>query len=152
MVPTVPLSTVNTTENSGSHHETPKYTKQNRLRSKNKDGWWDEKRKKNRNSGLAYEYKVKGNLQVIKKAEARKIGPPCKCQKKCFDILGSDAINNIFKDYWALADYNLQTMDLQKKLQSKISKGSEPKMKNVLNRVHIIIMFTTMTKNIKYAR
>ena len=71
--------------------------------------------------------KVKGNLQLIRKAEARKIGPPCKCQKKCFDILGNDAVNNIFKDYWALADYNLQTMDLQKKITKQDIKRKRTK-------------------------
>ena len=111
--------------------EKPKYTKKSRIKPLNKHKWWNENRKIKRNSGQAYEYKVKGNKNIIRKVEARKIGPPCKCKKKCFESLGQEAINTIFHDYWALGDYNLQTADLQTKIEKEDIKRRRPKKTEV---------------------
>ena len=87
-----------------SYNHVYQYTKKSRIKPVHKHKWWTEKKKINRNSGLAYEYKVKGRKDLIRKVPARKIGPPCKCKKKCFEILGQEAVNAIFHDFWELGD------------------------------------------------
>ena len=99
--------------------EKAKYTKKSRNKPLNKHKWYTENKKAKRNSGKAYEYKVKGNKDLIRKVDARKIGPPCKCQNKCFEILGQEAVNKIFHEYWELGNYDLQTKDLQTKIEKE---------------------------------
>ena len=94
----------------------PKYTKKSRVKNRTPKKWWNEQRKTKKNSGEAYPYKVRGNKTMIRHVAAKKVGPPCNCKKKCFDTLGGVAINTIFKDYWGLGTYDLQTADLQKKI------------------------------------
>ena len=54
--------------------EKPKYTKKSRVKPEKKEDWENEDRKIKRNKGQAYQYKVKGNKNLIRKAEARKLG------------------------------------------------------------------------------
>ena len=42
---------------------------------------------------------------------ARKIGPPC--SDGCFVKLGMPAIEEVFKAYWAIGDYNMQNSYIQ---------------------------------------
>ena len=101
---------------SSAPDDTPKFTKKSRVKTRNPKEHFNEMRKTNKNKGLAYKYKVKGNKELIRDVAAKKVGPPCECQKNCFVTLGEDAINTIFDDYWGLASYNLQTADLQRKI------------------------------------
>ena len=107
--------------------EKPKYTKKSRVKPLNKEKWENVSRKIKRNRGEAYEYKVKGNKNLIKKVEARKLGPPCDCKKKCYEMLGQEACNATFHDFWELGDYNLQNSDLQNKIVKEEIKRSRPK-------------------------
>ena len=101
--------------------------KKSRIRSRNKDKWWNVVCKRKRNSGEAYQYKVKGNKELIRKVDTKKVGPPCKCKKKCFEKLGAETINTIFKDFWDLQNYDLQTTDLQKKIEKEVIKRKRTK-------------------------
>lgn len=62
--------------------------------------------KKARNSGLGYE-KLKGKDKGGF-VEEKEVGPDCECPNKCYEKIGGDTIQKIFKDFWALADYNSQ--------------------------------------------
>ena len=52
-------------------------------------------------------------------------------KKKCFEILGQKAIDKIFHDNWGLGDYNLQTLDLQSKIEKEEIKRRRPKKSEV---------------------
>ena len=43
---------------------------------------------------------------------AKKVGEPCTCKEKYFEKLASGEINDVFKSFWKLDDYNLQNMYL----------------------------------------
>lgn len=62
--------------------------------------------KKARNSGKQYE-KLKGKDKGCFISE-KVIGPDCECPNKCFEKVGDETIQKIFKDFWALGDYNSQ--------------------------------------------
>ena len=62
--------------------------------------------KRKRNLGEAYETTISR-----KKVAARKIGTPC--NDGCFMKVGMPAIETVFKAYWALGNYNLQTSYIQ---------------------------------------
>ena len=111
--------------------EKAKYTKNSRIRTLNTMDWQENKRKHNRNNGLEYQSKKKGNKDIIRTFPARKIGSPCPCKKRCFETLGSEAIEKIFKNYWGLGSYDLQTADLQTKVFKADIKRRRPKKTNV---------------------
>lgn len=52
----------------------------------------------------------------IKVEAVRTIGPPCACNRKCFDRVGRDNVKKIFKDFWSLSDWDMQTAYLQKQI------------------------------------
>ena len=131
--------------------EKPKYTKKSRVKPEIKAAWKTEDRKRKRNRGQAYQYSVKGNKNLIRKVEARKIGPPCTCKKDCFGILGQEAVNAIFHDFWDLGDYNLQNSDLQKKWLKKISNEGGQKNLRLLDLVLTSILLPTKMSNMIYA-
>ena len=57
--------------------------------------------------------------------EARKIGNPCKCKLKCFDVIGNEIIERLFQEYWEYKDYNFQTLHLSKLIRRKFTKKQE---------------------------
>ena len=112
--------------------EKPKYQKSARIRQRNEAAWFKNIKKKKRNSGQSYQYK-KGNNLITK--EARKVGRPCTCQDKCYDRLGMDAINTIHTEYWAIADYDLQTANLQSKMERVPTKRSRVQNSRVEGKI-----------------
>lgn len=44
--------------------------------------------------------------------EAETPGPPCKCPRKCYDMIGAYQIKVIFNNYWKMADHDAQTQYL----------------------------------------
>ena len=96
-----------------------KYRKKTRTKSRKPDEWFQNVKKKKRNSGQAYQYKVRGNSKMIKNVEARSIGPDCNCRKKCSEKVGRPAIEAIFSDFWKLEDYDLQNASIQEKMTKK---------------------------------
>ena len=83
--------------------------------------WKRNVRKELRNSGKEYITKNKDGSLVTK--PARKIGPPCKCLKKCYEKFDSEAIKHIFKMFWTLGSYDLQSMYLAKLIEQKKNKN-----------------------------
>lgn len=99
--------------------------------SKEKE-WKKNVAKKQRNLGLQYEsQKTKRNV------EARKIGDPCNCQRKCFDIVGNINIENLFREYWASGDWDTQTAYLQKHTTFVAVKRRRTKARFPSTREHV---------------
>lgn len=97
-----------------------------RKRQKKPEQWKSNSTKKKRNSGEAY-ISRKTNQEV----PARTIGPPCtsKCQKHCFDKLGAEKIETIFKSFWENGNYDLQNVYLSKCLE-----WDDPAHSDITNR------------------
>ena len=92
----------------------PRKVKKNQ---RNPQNWQKNKLKAARNSGKEYQYFSKTHKEIRTK-QAAEIGPPCKCKRKCTDKLNSknpEIIPTVFKHYWELGNYDLQTADLIKK-------------------------------------
>ena len=70
-------------------------------RKRNPTMWARNVKKQKRNSGQQYVDK-KGNL-----VPAKKMGPPCRCRKNCFEKLGTSAEES-FHAFWELGDKALQ--------------------------------------------
>ena len=127
--------------------EKPKYTKKSRVKPEIRENWKNVSRKDKRNRGEAYEYDVKGT-KVKKTAAARKIGPPCPCKKNCYNIVGQEAIKEIFKDFWEIGDYNLQNAYLQNIMAKEDIKRRRPN-KSGVTRSGSFKYFVNY-KNVKY--
>lgn len=50
---------------------------------------------------------------------AASVGAPCACPKKCFDVVGADKIQGIFREYWAMASHNAQSSYLATRVSRK---------------------------------
>lgn len=73
--------------------------------------------KRKRNEGKEYV-----SVRSGKTIEARKVGEPCGCKSKCFDLVTMPVIKEVFDDFWAIGEYNLQNEYLSKLMSSKIVK------------------------------
>ena len=83
-------------------------------RKRSVDTWKKSVTKARRNSGQAY---VSRNTN--REVKRREVGPPCRCPKDCFTKVGEDSIKKIFKLYWDMADYNLQSSYIYKTVTAK---------------------------------
>ena len=97
--------------------EKPLYTKAYKKKIVNRPEWFIYKNQHARNSGQAYQYKVKCDPETVINVPAKKVGSPCTCKMRCFDKLGQETITKIFKEYWELANYDLQNANLQSKMK-----------------------------------
>ena len=97
---------------SGCTSPPKKQPKTSRKRPRNPANWKRASAKRARDHGLPYLYKDKNN--VVKEKEGRKIGKDCTCQNRCSQKLGPEAVQTIFKDFWALGNYDLQNCHLAK--------------------------------------
>ncbi|CAH1974168.1 unnamed protein product [Acanthoscelides obtectus] len=87
-----------------------------RKRKSNKDAWLKNSAKRLRNSGQAYRSakqveQVDGAKKyVYVQRDEKKMGPPCndKCRLKCFEKIGPEARNTLFKSYWEMGDLQRQ--------------------------------------------
>ena len=80
-------------------------------RPRNVEVWSKVKAKQLRNLGLTYT-----SRNTHREVPAQQVGEPCQCINKCFDIIGMDNIQDLFRDFWALGDYNLQNAFMQKQV------------------------------------
>ena len=96
-------------------------TKKAKKRLRNPEKWAKKVAKEARNTGKAYTYKSKKDGS-IKTSDPREIGPPCKCTLKCYTKLGMSKIEEIFKNFWAIGDYNVQNQNLDKWIKQKPTK------------------------------
>ena len=94
--------------------------------------WKTSVAKKKRDSGEAYV-----SAYTNKQMPARRVGPDCKCPKKCYEKIGMACIQEIFDNYWVLADHSAQTAYLTKLVhcetvnRSEVGEGSRRKNTNV---------------------
>ena len=103
---------------SADRPEKLKYTKCSRRKSRNVDNRFTNKNKRLRNSGEQHQYKIRGDTERVINRKARQIGPPCTCKNKCFEKVGEETIKTIFKQFWALKDFDLQTANLVSKMET----------------------------------
>ena len=98
--------TVNQTPStSRGHLPSPEKNGASRWRQTNLNRRLKNKRKIKRNLGHSYK-SLRG-----REVEARELGQPCKCRKKCRQLLlGKE--NDIFNSFWNLGDYNGQNIYL----------------------------------------
>ncbi|CAH1967789.1 unnamed protein product [Acanthoscelides obtectus] len=98
-----------------------------RKRTRNVTTWKRNEIKLARNSGKEY-LDWKGNTH-----SARKLKDPCKnCKKKCVERIGHTEREEIFKDYWSLADINRQRDFIARHVVVKV-KGRTRLRKQSLN-------------------
>ena len=100
-----------------------RYLKKVKKNIRNPQNWEKNKRKAARNSGKEYDYFSKRHKEMRTK-KAAEIGPPCTCKKKCTDTLNSknpEIIPTIFKHYWEIRYYDMQTADSIAKTNRKPS-------------------------------
>ena len=98
--------TVNQTPStSGGHLPTPEKNGASRGRQTNLNRRLKNKRKIKRNLGHSYK-SFRG-----REVEVRELGQPCKCRKKCRQLLLGEE-NDIFNSFWNLGDYNGQNIYL----------------------------------------
>ena len=57
-------------------------------------------KKQRKDSGLAYSYVSKSGERKVK--EAKKIGPPCKCPWKCFEVVDQEGREILFRTFYDL--------------------------------------------------
>ena len=72
---------------------------------------------KKRNRGEEYV-----SVRTGKKVQARKIGPPCTCENKCYEKVPEGVRNVIHSNFWATGSYNDQNGYLAKLMKSKTVK------------------------------
>ncbi|CAL4095343.1 unnamed protein product [Meganyctiphanes norvegica] len=65
--------------------------------------------KNKRNHGQEYKSPITGKV-----VPARQIGPPCSCNKKCYERVGEENTRRIFNNFWSYGNWVLQTAYLQK--------------------------------------
>ena len=110
-------------------------------RQRNEKLWKVNVRKELRNSGKEYITKNKDGRLVTK--PARKIGPPCKCLKKCYEKFDSEAIKEIFQMFWNLGSYILQSQYLaqlidRNRTKKELKYGAENKSRvKCINTYHV---------------
>ena len=87
---------------------------QARKRPRNPDNWKKSIAKKRRDSGQNYT-----SVKTGKPIEARKIGLPCTCKNKCFEVVGQENIQAIFSSFWASGSWDIQTAYIQKQVSDQ---------------------------------
>ncbi|KAK3883277.1 hypothetical protein Pcinc_012406 [Petrolisthes cinctipes] len=89
----------------------------------NPENWIQNKAKKKRNSGQAYQ------SRTGKEVAGRSIGPPCTCG--CFDRIPVDVRQAIHKIFYEMGDWVLQNSYLQKHIKSQpVKRRRKPKDAN----------------------
>ena len=59
------------------------------------------------------------SVKTHKTVAARSVRAACTCPKKCFDMLGDEAVQLIFDEYYKMADHNAQSSYLLRMVGSK---------------------------------
>ena len=84
-----------------------------------KSKWGKSIAKKKRDSGEAYI-----GVKTKRPVAARRLGAPCTCPLKCYNVLGQGIPQLIFDQYYKLASHNAQTSYLVSRVQSSPVKRS----------------------------
>ncbi|CAH2094046.1 unnamed protein product [Euphydryas editha] len=99
-----PISDISNNSPTTSDRRHPSRKDKGNVRKRHYKEWIDNKRKCLRNLGKEYMSR-KGKIQAN-----RKMGPPCRCRKKCFDKLSEEQRKKIFQSFWSLGDREKQWM------------------------------------------
>ena len=95
-----------------------------RRQQRNPEGWARNRAKVAKALGKSYTSSKTG-----KEMPAAKVGPPCKCQKKCFDVVGQENIDIIFKAYYDIGnDYTAKSAYLEGRIRQRAVKRRRQKM------------------------
>ena len=90
--------------------ESKKNPRKTRRRQRNRDAWFRRRMQKAKNAGKEYQYKNnKGEWVTV---PSKTVGKPCTCKAKCFENFDPEEIDEVFKSFWKLGDYDLQNMYL----------------------------------------
>ncbi|KAK4308972.1 hypothetical protein Pmani_019377 [Petrolisthes manimaculis] len=115
-----------------------------RRRPRNEDKWKRNIAKKRRNHGIEYI-----SINSGKMIRGRQVGPRCSCAKKCFDLVGEVNIQQLFTEYWASGDWDIQTAYLQKQTTKVPVKrrrtNNEENMHICVRLYHVIVEDTPIT-------
>ena len=118
-----------------------------RKRSRNEAEWEKNVAKRRRNLGLAY------TSHTTKKAvSGRTIGQACKCSKKCFDIVGYENIQQLFKDFWDTGDWDMQTAYLQKQTSISAVKRRRTNNPRLSETTHVCTMLRWLASPCRFVR
>lgn len=90
-------------------------------RTVQKENWQKVVCKKRRASGQ--EYTSRHTHRVV---PARSVGAACDCPKACFVVLGDEAVQEIFTQYWGMGDHDAQTAYLSKMVTTKPTSNPHP--------------------------
>ncbi|CAG5052217.1 unnamed protein product [Parnassius apollo] len=100
-----PLSDIsNNSPTTSDRRRRPSRKDKGNVRKRHYKEWIDNKRRYLRNLGKEY-ISRKRKIQA-----SRKMGPPCRCRKKCFDKLSEEQRKKIFESFWSLGDREKQWM------------------------------------------
>jgi len=80
-----------------------------------KQTWQCKAAKLKRDAGQKYYSRTKKT-----NVKARKVGP--RCNDGCFEKIGMEAINEVFKEFWNIGDYNRQNAYIQNLIEQKLVK------------------------------
>lgn len=102
--------------------------------------WISNVAKTRRNEGKEY-ISAKTKLMV----QQKKIGPPC--NDGCFDTIGLDKIERVFKLFWNIGEYNLQNQHLSQLVKTSDVKHSRVKERpsRSLRRMHYNVICDGIT-------
>ena len=90
-------------DESGATSPTKKNPRKTRYRQRNPEKWFRRQQLKLKNSGQEYQYKNKKGEWVT--VPAKKVGEPCTCKEKCFEKFAPEEINEVFKSFWKIGNY-----------------------------------------------
>ena len=104
-------------------------SKQPRKKLRRPETWDKNVNKRKKNAGEGYV-----SSKTKREVAARKVGPPCKCKKKCFESVGEGCIDSLFSDYYKL-DYNGQSHYINSHVSSATVKRVRVKDKESRRRI-----------------
>ncbi|XP_053619324.1 uncharacterized protein LOC128680303 [Plodia interpunctella] len=107
------------------------------LRERHVKEWIDVKRKTLRNLGKEYSSR-RGVIRA-----ARKMGPPCRCPKKCFEKLSEVERKIIFGNFWSLGDREKQWLYLTNLVTKKQKRRA---LTDIVSRRQYTLSYTLPVK------
>ena len=107
-----------------------------------------------RAKGLAYT-----SVKTGKPMPAAKVGSPCRCPKKCFDVLGKENIATVFKAYYDIGDnYTAKSAYLNGQIRPRTTKRRRQRNRDIPTRLklprsskierHILLAHLLLTREV----
>lgn len=102
-----------------------------RKRFRHTNEWQDNKNKKLKNSGKEYQ-----SVRSKKVCQAKQVGAPCTCAKKCFEKFSQDDREEVFNQFWNIGNHEIQWQHILKYVKTEDVKRIKLDRKN--NRTQTI--------------